>query len=269
MPELPEVETIRSQLENKIKGKIIKNIKVIDPRMINLPPKKFIFQIKGARIKHIRRRAKLLIIDLSNNYSLLIHLKLSGFLIYNQEPDKYTNVVFEFNNNKKLLYKDFRKFGYMKLLKTSAIDKIEKKFGPEPLDKNFTLEKFKKILQKRKRAKIKPLLMNQEFLAGIGNIYSQEACFYAKVDPARKVGTLNDNEIKNIYNGLKKIMSQAIKVRGASIDTYRDTAGQKGDFGTKLKVYGRVGQKCFRCGGKIKAIKLSGRTTYFCPKCQK
>ena len=271
MPELPEVETIRLQLEEKIKNKKIKKVEVLQPRMINLSAKEFIKRVEKSKVKNIRRRAKLLIIDLSSNYSLIIHLKLTGLLIYHQEPDKHTNVVFEFSDGKKLLYKDLRKFGWMKLIKTTEIPAFleKEKFGPEPLSKDFTLEKFKEILSEKKRSKIKPLLMDQSFLAGVGNVYSQEACFLAKTDPRRQAGSLTEREIKDLYNHLRKILAASIKYRGSSVDTYLDIFGKKGKFEYHLKVYRKGGEKCPRCGAKLKTIRLGGRGTTFCPKCQK
>ena len=271
MPELPEVETIRLQLEDKIKNKKIKKVEVLQPRMINVSAREFVKRVEKSKVKDIRRRAKLLIIDLSSGYSLIIHLKLTGNLIYNQESDKYTNVVFEFSDGKKLLYKDIRKFGWMKLIKTHDVSVfLEKhKFGPEPLSKEFTLEKFKEMLAKKKRSKIKPLLMDQTFLAGVGNIYSQESCFLAEVDPRRKAGSLTDREIKDLYNNLRKIMAASIKFRGSSVDTYVDLFGKEGQFVPRLKVYRKGGKKCLRCKAKLKTIKLAGRGTTFCPKCQK
>ncbi len=271
MPELPEVETIRLQLEDKIKNKRIAKVEVLQPRMINVSAKEFVKRVEKSKVKGIRRRAKLLIIDLSSGYSLIIHLKLTGNLIYNQESDKYTNVVFEFSGRKKLLYKDIRKFGYMKLIKTSEVPTFLDKqgFGPEPLDKSFTLEKFKEILFKKKRSKIKPLLMDQSFLAGVGNIYAQEACFYAKINPKRTAGSLTNKEIKDLYEGLRKIMAASIKFRGSSVDTYVDLFGKEGQFVPRLKIYRRSGKKCLRCKAKLKTIKLAGRGTTFCPKCQK
>lgn len=271
MPELPEVETIRRQLEQKIKNKKITKVEVLQPRMINVPAKEFIKRVEKSKVKDIRRRAKLLIIDLSSNYSLIIHLKLTGLLIHDQEPDKYTNVVFEFADGKKLLYKDIRKFGYMKLMKTSEVPAFLEKenFGPEPLAKEFTLDKFKELLSKKKRSKIKPLLMDQTFLAGIGNVYAQEACFYAKVKPMRVASSLQDKEIKDLYEGLRKILTESIKYKGSSVDTYVDTRGQEGSFVPRLKVYRKGGQPCLRCKTKLKEIKLAGRGTTFCPKCQK
>lgn len=271
MPELPEVETIRRQLEQKIKNKKIIKVEVRLPRMINVPAREFTSQVQGAKVENIKRKAKLLIINLSNGNSLIVHLKLTGMFIYNQEPDKYSHVIFYFEDKTKLLYKDIRQFGYMKLVKTKEVDNLLEKegFGPEVLDKNFTLDIFKEILEKKKRSKIKPLLMDQTFLSGVGNVYAQEACFYAKVHPERKVENLSEKEIKDLYQGLRKIISESLKYRGASVDTYVDIYGKQGSFVPRLKVYGREGKPCPRCKTKLKEIRLAGRGTTFCPKCQK
>lgn len=271
MPELPEVETIRQQLTKTIKNKKITKVKVQEPRMINVSAEEFIKKVEKSNITNIRRRAKLLIIDLPSDYSLIIHLKLTGLLIYNQEPDKHTHVVFQFSDGKKLLYKDIRKFGYMKLIKTSEVPAFLEKegFGPEPLTKEFTLDKFKELLSKKKHSKIKPLLMDQTFLAGVGNVYAQEACFYAKINPQRKVNTLTKKEIKDLYDSLRKVLVWALKHKGLSVDTYIDIYGKPGQFVPFLKVYQRGGKKCLRCKTTLKEIRLQGRGTTFCPQCQK
>lgn len=271
MPELPEVETIKSELEEKIKDKKIKEVDIRLPKIINLPIKNFKEIIKGKIIEKVSRRAKLLIISLSQNWNLLIHLKLTGQLIYNGKEEKYTHLIFYFNDDSKLLFNDLRQFGYVKLLKDDEIEKIfvKSKLGPEPLDKSFTLKVLKDLLAKKKKQKIKPLLMDQTFISGLGNIYAQEICFYAKVLPIRIVATLKDEEIKNIFNGIGKILLSAIKQKGSSIDNYRDIYGEKGNYVPFLKVYQRKGKKCFRCGGKVEEIKMGGRGTSFCPQCQK
>jgi formamidopyrimidine-DNA glycosylase len=273
MPELPEVETIRQQLIKKIKDKKIKKVEVKLPRMINVAVSQFEKVVSGAKISNIRRRAKLLIVDLLNGWSIIIHLKLTGQLIYNgKEGIGKPHIVCTFSDGHELKYYDFRLFGWAKLVKTSEVEKFleKEKFGPEPLDKNFTLEVFKNLLNKKPRAKIKPLLMDQTFIAGVGNVYAQEACFYAKVLPTRQVGTLTLREIKDLYEGLIKILKKSIGHKGSSIDTYVDVSGERGGYVPFLKVYGRAGEKCTRGdGGIIKQIKLAGRGTCFCPKCQR
>lgn len=271
MPELPEVETIRQQLAKKIKNKKIEKVEIRDSRMINIPPEEFKKIVQGTKIKDVRRRAKILIIDLDNEYSIITHLKLTGNLLYNQEVDDKTDVCFIFKGGDKLVYKDVRKLGYMKLFPTSLAEDTIKahNFGPEVLEKDFTLEKFRKLLASKGKRKIKPLLMDQKFIAGIGNIYSQEACFRAKINPQRLVSSLSEKEIKLLYEKLREILVIALKKHGTSVDNYLDIYGQEGQFAPLLKVYGKKGKPCPRCGTKIKVVKIAGRSTYFCPRCQK
>ncbi len=271
MPELPEVETIKRQLSRKIKGKKIKTVEVFLPRFVKYPQQKFKKLVAGAKIKKINRRAKLLIIELSNDYCLVIHLKLTGQIIFNGIPDKHTHLIYHFTDGSHLLHNDLRRFGFVKVIaKKDLADFLKKeKFGPEPLFKDFTLNLFKELLNKRKRAKIKPLLMDQSFLAGIGNLYSDEILFLARVLPFRKASTLKPIEIKRIYQGIKKILSLAISRGGTSTDTYVDIQGKQGDYLPLVKVYQREGQPCFICQTKIKRLKINGRSAHFCPKCQK
>jgi len=295
MPELPEVETIKRQLNNVIVGKKrksrglkstsssspkrIKSVEILEPRLIKVSLKSFKKAVIGATIKAIRRRAKLLIIDLSDGHSLLIHLKMSGQLIYqparhpelDSESHKHTRVVYNFTDGSKLLHNDLRKFGFVKLVETKEVLKyLEKeRYGPEPLEKNFAPKNFKTLLVNQSRKKIKPILMEQTFIAGIGNIYADEICFYAGVKPTRIVGTLTDEEIKKLFNGIKKILREAIRYRGSSADLYLDAEGKEGEYVPRLKVYGREGEKCPRCGGIVERIKIGGRGAHFCPRCQK
>lgn len=271
MPELPEVETIKRQLNRKIRGKRIKAVEVRLPRFVKYPLKKFKQLVVQAKITSISRRAKLLIIELSNEYCLVIHLKLTGQLIFNGQATKHTHLIYHFTDNSQLIHNDLRQFGFVKVIpKKKLADFLAKeKFGPEPLDKNFTLNLFKEILNKRKGAKIKPLLMEQSFLAGIGNLYSDEVLFYAGVQPTRKVGSLKPKEIEKIYQGIKKILSAALSRRGTSADTYVDIEGKQGSYLPLLKVYRREGQPCFICQTEIKRFKMGGRSAHFCPKCQK
>lgn len=277
MPELPEVETIKNQLQEKIVGKKIKAVEIQLSKMIQgVSALEFKEKIVGTKIEKIWRRAKLLIINLSSNYSLVIHLKLTGRLIYLSQnsklkTQKYLHIVYYFDDDSVLVYSDWRQFGYVKLIETKKLDDLFKKekFGPEPLEKNFTLEKFKKLLAEKPRQKIKPLLMDQTFLAGVGNVYAQEACFCAKILPTRVVRTLKEKEISDLYHCLIKILKESIRYRGSSVDTYVDVEGKTGEYVSRLKVYDREKEKCFRCADQIKKMTLAGRGTYFCPECQK
>ncbi|MDD5625705.1 MAG: bifunctional DNA-formamidopyrimidine glycosylase/DNA-(apurinic or apyrimidinic site) lyase [Patescibacteria group bacterium] len=278
MPELPEVETIKNQLADKIIGKKIIKVEIRLAKLIKgVSTPFFKNKLKNAIIQNVSRRAKLLIIKISNGYSLLIHLKLTGQLIFmdhetdSMEHQKYTHLIYHFSDKSALIYNDLRQFGYVKLVKTADLEKIfeQEKYGPEPLKKDFTLKKFQEILFKKLRLKIKPLLMDQSFIAGIGNIYAQEACFCAKILPTRTVKSLSEKEIKNLYHCLISILKQAIKDKGSSVENYVDASGNKGIYVLKLKVYGRENLKCFRCQSKIEKMVLAGRGTYYCPNCQK
>jgi formamidopyrimidine-DNA glycosylase len=243
MPELPEVETIRRQLSEKIVGK----------------------KLEGRKITGIRRRAKILIFDFNDKTSLAFHLKLTGQLIFNGQPSQKTRKVFNFQDGSKLIFNDVRKFGWWKKIKNTK--EIESKFGPEALEIDF--KTFSENLAKRARAKIKPLLMDQKFIAGIGNIYSDEILFAAGVRPLRLAKTLSKQEIKKIFLNTKKILKAAILHRGSSINDYLDAGGQKGDFAKYHRVYQKEGQKCPRCAKIIERLKIGGRSAHFCPGCQK
>lgn len=240
MPELPEVETIRRQLAQKIINK----------------------RLDGREIIGVRRRAKILIIDFADNSSLIFHLKLTGQLIFNGKPSQYTRKVFNFDDGSRLIFNDARKFGWWKKVKETK--KIEEEFGPEALE--IDLKTFKTLLTKRPNAKIKPLLMDQKFIAGIGNIYSDEILFAAKVAPLRLVKTLTDKEILGISQNIKKILKAAIQHGGSSVEYYLDACGKKGDYVKYHKVYHR--EKCSLCSTKIKKIKIGGRSAHYCPNCQ-
>jgi len=279
MPELPEVETIKGQLNKKIRDKKIKTVEIhLAKMLVGVTADKFQKIVEGRKIKSIERRAKLLIINLSNNYSLVIHLKMTGQLLFFKNIKDWevhknksaAHFIYYFENDGLLAHNDVRQFGYVKLIKTSDLESFFQKesFGPEPLAKDFTLKKFKNILLQKPRAKIKPLLMDQTFLAGVGNIYAQEACFAAKIFPTRSVQSLTQQEVRALYVNLIKILCQAVSARGSSVDNYLDTAGQPGEYVPRLKVYNREGEKCYRCDGTIKKMTLVSRGTYYCPKCQ-
>jgi len=242
MPELPEVETIRQQLAQEIIGK----------------------KLNGQKIINVRRRAKVLIIDFADGSNLIFHLKLTGQLIFNGKTLPYTRKVFNFEDGSQLLFNDARKLGWWKKIKGTK--KIEEDFGPEVLEIDF--KTFKTLLEKRPNSKIKPLLMDQKFIAGIGNIYSNEILFAAKINPSRRVKTLTSKEIRKIFQNMKKILKKAIRYHGTTEQNYRDAYGREGNYFKLLKVYDREGKKCSCCGTKIKREEIGGRSAYFCPNCQ-
>lgn len=270
MPELPEVETIKKGLNKKILNKKIADIVVLKNKSIKGNKKEFTKTLKGNAIKKIERRAKLFICALQKSDKfLLIHLKMTGQLVYNGEKNKHTRVIFKFSDGSKLFFNDLRLFGYLKIVDIEEKNKILEKFGPEPLLPSFTLKKFQKILKGRK-TNIKTLLLNQSLIAGIGNIYADEIVFEASVRPDRKIQTLEYKEIKKIWRSIKKVLAKAVKQEGTSIGDYIKADGMEGNFAKFLKVYGKSGEICPACKKeKIKTIKIIGRGTRFCSKCQK
>ncbi len=274
MPELPEVQTIVNQLNQTVVGNRIEAADVLFAKPLNVSAADFKKKTEGVKFQKFLRRAKLIIAVFSSGFCAVFHLKLTGRLLLLKESDsisKHSHLVFHLDGGRKLVFEDFRKFGYVKLLKSDELEDLFKKekFGPEPLDKSFTLEKFKELLSKKPNAKIKPLLMDQTFVAGVGNIYAQESCFCAKILPTRKIGTLADNEISDLYHCLLKILETAIVKKGSSVDAYLTIYGKEGEYVPLLKVYGRGGEKCLRCGATLKEIRLGGRGTVYCSKCQK
>lgn len=276
MPELPEVETIRQDLIEQVKGKTIYGVRALMPDTIkNISGDAFAKKVRKSRIIEIGRRAKVLLFHLSSGDTILIHLKMTGQLIYtsSKKPlEKWTRVVFDLGEGRELRFQDMRRFGYIKLARTEDISNQPDfwEFGPEPLTADFTLDVFKKLLMSRSRGKIKPLLMNQNFIAGIGNLYADEILHYARVRPTRIAATLTEEEIAKIYKGIRTILPAAIRHRGSSVNMYVDLEGRQGGYVPHLQVYRRHGQLCYRDdGGIIERIRLGGRSAHFCPVCQR
>lgn len=305
MPELPEVETVVRELRAKIRNKKITKVKVFLPKIVSVGPKtlsnirknnpvmvkRFISGTTGKIIKNVTRRAKMIIIDLKGDSAILVHLKMTGQLIYLSKnnlqkplrllnipnikpvilPSKWTHVIFDFSDGSKLFYNDMRQFGYVKLVEDNQITQVPelKDYGPEPLLTNFTIVKFVSILHNRPKMKIKQFLLNPNLIAGIGNIYSDEILFYSKVRPTRTVQTLSRTERARLYKGIKKILSEAVKKGGSSVGDFVRPSGKWGSYGKVHKVYGLSGKPCQICGTLIKSIKFNGRTSSYCPKCQK
>jgi formamidopyrimidine-DNA glycosylase len=228
-------------------------------------------KILNRKIVDVVRRAKVLKIIFENDYSLLVHFKLNGQIFYQAKgeniPHQYTRIILHLHDGATLFFNDSRKFGWMKVV---ALKDLKEKFGIEPLTPDFTLENFTQVLAKSGKP-IKTLLMDQEKIAGLGNIYVTEALFAAKIDPLRRAKTLTAPEIKNLYAAVIKILEKAIQCKGSSVkdEWYRQVDGNRGRYQENFLVYQREGQKCERCGSIIKRIKQGGRSSYYCPKCQK
>ena len=297
MPELPEVETTVRDLNKKILGLKIKDVWTDFKKIVKKPAllagglsdfDSFKKEIIGQRIEKIKRRGKNILFYLSGGKIMLIHQKLTGHLLVGkwklengkwkplikgaleEKINTFIHLMFFLSNDKMLALSDLRKFAKVLVIDAKNLDSLKdiKNLGPEPLDKNFDFEKFKERLKNR-RGKIKRVLMDQEVIAGIGNIYSDEILFEARVHPLKDVSKLSERELKEIYRAMKKILKQAIKLKGESISDYRTPSGKRGGFDRLRRVYRREGEKCPRCGAIIKRIKLAGRSAYFCPKCQK
>ena len=280
MPELPEVETIRRDLQEKIKDKQIKNVIVNISKIIKKPSlEEFIAKVNDKKIKEIDRRGKYIIIHLDSRNKLIVHLGMTGLLIYPYDNKiaekeinpKHNHLVFTFTDNTQLVFNDVRRFGKVYLI--SNINEIEtlSKLGVEPLEDYFTEEVFIQILNKKKNSKIKSFLMKQEFIVGLGNIYANEVLYRSNIHPLRPVSSLNKKEIENLYQQIKLVLGEAVKLRGSTVadEAYRDTDGEKGKFAKKLQIYARKGEPCIKCGHSIEVVRIEGRSSFICPQCQK
>lgn len=267
MPELPEVETISRQLHQALKGQKIIKVTILSAKNFVGNPQ----EVVGQRIIAVERRAKMIWFKLANNLTLAVHLKLTGQLILGQgQPGKYTRVFIDLGSGQKLFFNDVRKFGWMKVIKNRELAKMNLDFGLEPFDKTFTSDYLKKVFSRTSKP-VKLVLLDQTKIAGIGNIYANEALFAAGIAPSRPAKGLSNKEIKKLRAEILKVLQAAIKYKGTSDrdEAYRQIDGAKGQFQNFLQVYRRQGQKCPRCGGMIKRIALGGRGTFFCSYCQK
>lgn len=299
MPELPEVETIRRDLSRYLLNRKITSVNILSSKIASPAAKTFQTRLAGQRIKEIARRGKLLIFRFSSSeIILLIHLKMTGQLIYldkanmiagghslkpqaavspdnfetsvgGELPNKYTRAVIEFEKGGHLFFNDLRKFGYLKLVSEKELEKLlRNNYGPEPLTSDFSLAAFEKILES-KATKIKALLLNQKMISGLGNIYVDESLWSARIDPRRPAGSLKAAETKKLWTAIQRILKLAIENRGTTFNNYVDSQGKKGNYSRFLKVYGRKGEKCPNCQRPIVKAKVAGRGTHYCAYCQK
>ncbi len=301
MPELPEVETIRRGLEKYIVGQEIADIEVLSSRQFTGDPKLVI----GAKIIGVRRFGKGLVIDLANGFSIAIHVKMTGQLIYREYevcpehceklPNKWTRAVFKIKDQKSkiksttkisklsnttythLYYNDIRKFGWIRIVKTDKVMELPffKNLGPEPFfakvtegQASLTVEKFRDILASTK-APVKSVLMDQHKISGIGNIYANEALFLARINPLRSASSLNKIEAKRLLEAVEEVLRRGIEAGGSSMTNYVNALGEKGTYQEYFLVYGQEGKRCPVCKGTIEKMKMGGRGTFYCKKCQK
>ena len=271
MPELPEVDTIANGLRGPLIGRTFTGVRVGWENIVARPAvPEFQRRIRGQQILDIRRRGKYLIFDLSGGDSLIIHLKMTGQLTVrpgDAPADKYGHTVFDLDDGRQLRFLDMRKFGRVYLVGDE--NEVVGNLGPEPLADDFTLSEFSALIRKRKGA-LKPLLLNQQFIAGIGNIYADEALFVAGIHPQRRANTLTGEEVERLYQAIRQVLRQGLADEGTTFDgAYRKADGEEGGHQENLMVFQRKEQPCPRCGGDIERIVVGGRGTYFCPRCQK
>lgn len=282
MPELPEVETLKRELSRVLIGKKFKKVEVLNKKSVApLSSKVFQTKLTGKKIKSVDRRAKMLIINLAGPLSLAVHLKMTGQLIYSaknkkiiagghpEDPEKYTRIIFTFSTGEQLRFNDLRKFGWIRLIDDVGVATLVGPVGVEPLSKDFSSTKLAEIIKKYPKRKIKQILLDQTLIAGIGNIYADEACFLSGILPTRPAAKIRPAEITKLRNAIVSVLKISISKKGTSSKNYVRSDGSRGGFVPYLKVYGRAGKPCKVCRTLIKKIRFHGRGTHFCPHCQK
>ncbi len=289
MPELPEVETLARGIRKFVVGKTITDVLVFEKKQFRPTKRQWRKGVIGGQVSGVRRRAKWLVIDLANEWSLIVHLKMTGQLIYQSAdsptflgghtmsreekgfPNSHTRITFLFTDGSTLFFQDMRKFGYIDLLPTPDVEQyfLNKRLGPEPMEAAFTLEYFRAVLKRRGGTTIKAVLLDQSALAGLGNIYADDACWIAGVRPMRRVKTLTSSQQEALHAAASEVLKEAISLGGTSFSDYYQLDGKTGQYWDKRKVYGRTGEQCLRCEGIIKKTRTAGRGTHYCPNCQK
>ena len=268
MPELPEVETVVRALREPLIGQTIIEIRNYWPKQINPELDEFQKRIYGKRVEAVERRAKYIVISLTDHETIIIHLRMSGHLSVVDKDfpaEKHVHTIFSLANGQELRFRNPRKFGRVYLVQNQ--EDILGKLGPEPLEPSFTVELLTERLNGRSR-QLKPLLLDQTFIAGVGNIYADEAAFDASLHPERRVDTLSPEEINALHHAIQKVLRLGIEREGASISQYIKPDGTKGEMQNAVMVFRRTGQPCYHCATPIERIKLGGRSTHFCPNCQ-
>jgi formamidopyrimidine-DNA glycosylase len=273
VPELPEVETISRHLRSALVGRRLVRVAILDERLTRPePPASVARSLEGERVLGVGRRGKYVVVDLESDRHLLVHLRMTGsfrtsvggFL----EDDPHLRAVATLDDGSDVAYRDVRRFGTWHVLGGVELTSyLAARLGPEPLERGFTAAALKAILAKR-RAPVKAVLLDQRRLAGVGNIYADEALWRAAVDPRRPAGTLERAEVKALHRGIRAALQAGIARQGASLRDYRDPTGAEGTMQDEFRVYGRAGLPCLRCGTPIAKTRIAGRGTWFCPRCQ-
>lgn len=288
MPELPEVETVRIGLQQLLPGRIVASVDHDTEKSFPNAPADVRAFLVGSHVTQVRRRAKVLLIELSTDYTLVIHLKMTGQLVFvsgetrfgaghpsdslvGQLPDRSTRVTFTFQDGSRLFFNDQRKFGWVRLVPTPEVPNIDfmRKVGPEPLEASFTADQFADRLQRRKNTSIKAALLDQTVVAGIGNIYADESLWGAKIHPATPVRLVSRAKLATLFTELQYVLNLSIQKGGSSNHTYVNAEGKKGSYMNFARVFRREGQACPRCGAIIIKLRVAGRGTHICPHDQK
>jgi formamidopyrimidine-DNA glycosylase len=301
MPELPEVETIKLGLSKLLPGLVITEVSHDTPKSFPNAPADVSEFLIGAVVTEVKRRAKVLLIELSSKYSLVIHLKMTGQMVYVRKrkskvksqksnepeerfgaghpneslignlPDKSTRVTLTFSNGAKLFFNDQRKFGWMRLLPTAEVPNIDffKKVGPEPLAEDFTTKDFRERLLRRPKSNIKAVLLDQTVIAGVGNIYADESLWGAKIHPATLVKDISLAKLNKLFEELQYVLRLSIEKGGSTDKNYVNAEGKKGSYMSFARVFRREGKPCPHCGTIIIKTRVAGRGTHLCPYCQK
>lgn len=267
MPELPEVETVARHLRKTIVGKKLEGLKILDLRFADVEET---HELVGRRVEKVNRRGKYLSLKLDDGWVLLLHMMMSGrILVRPQEwqEDRFARLVLLFEDGLQLRFCDMRRFGRAWQLNEIEHRNLYTRMGPEPLSASFTTAKMLEIMEGRSTA-LKTTLLNQNLIAGIGNIYADEALWRGRLHPLRPAGAITMAEGHRLYRGIRKALREGIKAGGTTFSDYRNAEGVKGNNQLQLKVFRRTGQECFRCGNHIQRIRIGGRSTHFCPSCQ-
>lgn len=272
MPELPEVETVVRGLKKVISGKTIGSVNCFSPKIQKDNYRGWMNDLKNSRIKSIGRRGKNILINLSGNKTLWVHLRMTGHFYYlpkNNQIDKHDLMIFEIKKDKfNLRFNDYRRFGRVRLFPTDTVmlQKGLVDLGPEPLD--ISPDHFVHLFKKSSRM-IKPALLDQTFIAGLGNIYADESLYSTRIHPRKPTNRISKKKLVELHAVIQKMLTKAISLMGTSVDSFAGVNGKTGQYQKYLLAYGREGKKCQRCGGKIRREKIGSRSAHFCPRCQR
>ena len=271
MPELPEVEIAARSLAAQVNGATITAIAHLDwERMVETPLSEFYHELVGRQIRRVGRRAKWIMIELDADWTLAVHLRMSGILLVEaagSPRDPHTHLVLELHDGRQIAFNDQRKFGRVRLLDPQRRAVLDAEHGPEPLESGFTVEVLTQILAKRS-TKIKPLLLDQHLIAGLGNIYVSEALWLAQIHPLTRASDVRPDAIPALHMAIRHVLEKAIANQGSTLRNYRNGYGQSGTMQDHFFVYDRAEQPCERCGSVIERIVVAQRSTYYCPSCQ-